>query len=186
MHSVNWHEARAYCRWLSTMLAESPALAANPIARLVREQGWQLAMPSELEWEKAARGTLKNAVYSWGDAPDPQRANYADSSVADTSAVGSFPANGFGLHDMLGNVFEWTRSAWRPYPYEVDDPTPEGLSAAAEVRLVVRGGSWLDSADYARCASRNGFHPVNRYLNLGFRVVLRSAGELHPPAGAQP
>ena len=175
MHSVNWHEARAYCRWLSTMLAESPALAANPIARLVREQGWQLAMPSELEWERAARGTLKNAVYSWGDAPDPQRANYSDSSVDDTAAVGSFPANGFGLHDMLGNVFEWTRSAWRPYPYEVDDPTPEALSAGAEVRLVVRGGSWGGPAGYARCAYRLRDLPVSRGYDLGFRVVLRSA-----------
>ena len=155
--------------------ASHAPLAANPIARLVREQGWQLAMPSELEWEKAARGTLKDAVYSWGNAPDPQRANYSDSSVADTAVVGSFPANGFGLHDMLGNVFEWTRSAWRPYPYEVDDPTPEALSAGAEVRLVVRGGSWVSPAVDARCACRDWLPPDPRSYFLGFRVVLRSA-----------
>ena len=180
MHSVSWHEALAYCRWLNTMLAGSPAFAANPIARLVREQARQLALPSELEWEKAARGELKNAVYSWGDAPDPQHANYADSNVADTSVVGSFPANSFGLHDMLGNAFEWTRSAWRPYPYEVDDPTPEALSVGKDVWLVVRGGSWGSSAGDARCACRGGSRPGSRVDGLGFRVMLRSAPVLKP------
>ena len=109
---VSWHEARAYCDWLNNQLATSPVLAKSEIARLVRERQWRVALPSELEWEKAARGGLPDAVFSWGDTPDPNRANYVDSGIGDTSAVGCFSANGFGLHDMIGNVWEWTRSLY--------------------------------------------------------------------------
>ena len=85
-------------------------------------------LPSELEWEKSARGGLEHPVFSWGDTPDGNRANYDESAVGDTAVVGCFPANGLGLHDMVGNVWEWTRSLWgtdweKPdfvYPY---DPT---------------------------------------------------------------
>ena len=108
---VSWHEALAYCDWLNEQLATSPVLreqmSRSPGARAA---SGALRLPSELEWEKAARGGLPDAVFSWGDTPDPNRANYADSEIGDTSAVGCFPANGFGLHDMIGNVWEWTRS----------------------------------------------------------------------------
>ena len=131
--------------------------------------------PSELEWEKAARGGYTDAVFSWGNAPDPQRANYTDSGVNDLSAVGCFPANGYGLYDMLGNVWEWTRSVNVEYPYLLDEPRREPLDPGDDMGVVVRGGAWGFSCDYARCAYRYGFLPVNRLNNLGFRVVLRSA-----------
>lgn len=115
---VSWHEARAYCEWLNERLATSPVLEGIAVARLVREGRWRIVLPSELEWEKAARGGLPDAVYPWGDTPDPDRANYDDSGIGDTSAVGCFPANGFGLHDTIGNVWEWTRSLWVAYPYK--------------------------------------------------------------------
>jgi formylglycine-generating enzyme required for sulfatase activity len=180
---VDWHEASAYCRWLHETLAMAPVLGGCEAARLVREDGWEVMLPSELEWEKAARGGLQERVFSWGDEPDPNGANYADSQVGDTSAVGCFAANGFGLHDMLGNVWEWTRSLWgedwrKPdfgYPYDATDARREALDARDDMWRVVRGGSWRAHQGRARCAYRGGSQPGDRFGGQGFRVVLRSA-----------
>jgi formylglycine-generating enzyme required for sulfatase activity len=171
---VSWHEARAYCEWLHEMLATSPLLEHGDIVRLVRDHGWRVGLPNELEWEKAARGGLRDAVYSWGDTPDPERANYTDSEIGDTSAVGCFPANGCGLHDMIGNVWEWTRSKLAPYPYRADDGR-ELQKPTEDDWMVLRGGSWSDSSGGARCAGRDGLPPDYRNVSIGFRVVLRSA-----------
>jgi Sulfatase-modifying factor enzyme 1 len=119
---VSWHEALAYCDWLHETLKTTPLLADNEVARLVRQGGWRVTLPSELEWEKAARGPQPNAIFTWGDKPDPNCANYAETEVGDTSAVGCFPANCYGLTDILGNVWEWTRSLWDfDYPYDFND-----------------------------------------------------------------
>ena len=169
---VSWHEALAYCHWLTRQLATAPALTGSKAARLVREQGFVVALPSEPEWECAARGGLRGAAFSWGDEPDPERANYDDTGINDTSSVGCFPANAFGVHNMIGNVWEWTRSLWGEYPYPVDATERENPNAG--VSRVVRGGSWYYSRDFARCAFRLGDEPVFRDDDLGFRVVLRS------------
>jgi formylglycine-generating enzyme required for sulfatase activity len=171
---VSWHEAIAYCEWLNEQLAGSPLFEGSDAGRLVRKHQWRLALPSELEWEKAARGGLRGAVFSWGNDVDPSRANYADSGIGDTSAVGCFMANDFGLYDMIGNAFEWTRSLYRPYPYQPDDGRDD-LCAADDVPRVVRGGSWDFPRNFARCACRVRFAPVNRLDGIGFRVVLRSS-----------
>lgn len=169
---VSWHEARAYCSWLTSMLASSTALAATPIAKLVRDDGWQVTLPSELEWEKATRGGRNGMLFPWGDKADANRANGATSGINTTSVVGCFPANGFGLHDCIGNVWEWTRSRPAPYPYVPDDGREllDGDNAR-----VVRGGSWLLSPSVARCSSRRKDPPDFRYYSIGFRVVLRSS-----------
>jgi formylglycine-generating enzyme required for sulfatase activity len=131
----------------------------------------------------SAAGALRcPANFSWGDSPDPERANYGDSGIRDTSAVGCFPANGFGLHDMIGNVWEWTRSlwgtdSWRPdfrYPYYADDPKREDPSAGDDVPRVACGGSFGDVRSITRCADRGKGLPDARDRRLGFRVVLRS------------
>lgn len=140
---VNQAEALAYCAWLT----ESGLL---PI-------GWRADLPEELEWEHASRGGQpKDSNYWWGNDPDPERANYADSGIGDTSVVGCVPANGFGLSDMLGNVLEWTRSLW----------------SEAESNPILRGGAFLHIAACARCAVCFESHPAVRYI-YGFRVVLR-------------
>ena len=172
---VNWHEAVAYCAWLGETLARSPLFADDVIAGLVREGSWRVALPSEPEWEKAARGGLADAVFSWGDTPDPQRANYSDAGVDDTSVVGCFPANGYGLFDTLGNVWEWTRSAYGAYPYPMNDAQRENPDAGDDVHWVVRGGSWGSHSGSARCAFRVRLPPGGRGDRLWFRVVLRSA-----------
>jgi formylglycine-generating enzyme required for sulfatase activity len=165
------------------LAATAPALEHSTAARLVREGGWHVSLPSELEWEKAARGRLRDAVFSWGDTPDPNRANYSDSKIGNSTAAGCFPPNGFGLHDMIGNVWEWTRSLWgknwsKPdfgYPYDPDDRKREDLNAGNDVSRVVRGGSWYYDRDLARCAFRGKNLPDDRIANIGFRVVVRSA-----------
>lgn len=178
---LSWREALAYCQWLNQMLATAPVLDGCGAADLVRLGSWQVGLPSELEWEKAARGGLEAAVFSWGDTPDPNRANYDESEVGDTSVVGCFPANGFGLYDLIGNVWEWTRSLWgrdwrKPdfgYPYDPSDSKREALDAGEDVYRVVRGGSGYFNRYSARCAYRYRLPPGNRYDDLGFRVVLR-------------
>ena len=170
---VNWHEALAYCNWLSERFATSSALADSNVARLVREHQWRVTLPSELEWEKAARGNVRDKIFPWGDEPDPNRANYDDTGIGATSAVGCFPENGFGLSDMIGNVWEWTRSRFQSYPYEMRDGRNDLESNEGEKR-VVRGGSWDYHHVYARCAARVWLHPDDRSYGIGFRVVLRS------------
>ncbi|MGH7947405.1 MAG: formylglycine-generating enzyme family protein, partial [Opitutaceae bacterium] len=172
---VSWHGAREYCDWLNDQLAISPVFAQSEIARLAREGQWRVALPSELEWEKAARGGLRDKIFSWDDEPNPNLANYADTKLGDTCAVGCFPQNGFGLHDMIGNVWEWTRSLYLAYPYKPDDGKREDLEAGNDVLRVVRGGSWYLNRDYARCAFRLRLQPDDRSDDFGFRVVVRSA-----------
>ena len=175
MRRVSWHDAQAWCAWLNQTLTTAPACAGSSIARLVREQGWRVALPSELEWEKAARGGLSGSVFPWADDPDLNRANHEDSQIGDTSVVGCFAANGFGLFDLGGNVCEWTRSIALRYPYDSTDPKREDLKAADDVERVLRGGSWTEHRFFARCASRLVDLPGNRNVSFGFRVVLRSS-----------
>jgi len=180
---VDWHQALAYCNWLNDILVSAPVMEGFEAGRLVQEGSWRVSLPSELEWEKAARGGIVDTVFPWGDTPDPNRVNYSDSEIGDTSAVGCFPTNGFGLHDMVGNVWEWTRSLWgtdwqKPdfeYPYDLNNPERERLDAGDDMLRVVRGGAWLGDPDHARCAYRDGVRPGLRFDPLGFRVVLRSA-----------
>jgi formylglycine-generating enzyme required for sulfatase activity len=171
---VTWADAVAYCEWLQQQLATAPAFDGDAIANLVRQHRWRVMLPSEVEWEKAARGKRKNAVFTWGEQPDPQRANYNDSGVDSTSAVGGFQPNDLGLYDMLGNVWEWTRSEVKDYPYPRDGKC-ESMNAASTENRVVRGGSWLFTAYHARCAFRYRYEPDDRRDLLGFRVVLCSA-----------
>jgi formylglycine-generating enzyme required for sulfatase activity len=172
---VSWSEAKSYCHWLTRVLLETPSLASSPIVALIRDQGWVIDLPNEPEWEKAARGGAVGQVFSWGDLPDPQRANFAATGLRTTSAVGCFPGNGYGLHDMLGNVWEWTRSRWDTYPYPMNDPKREPTTGGEADPWVVRGGSWFNDPGFARCAIRGRFLPGDRGDDLGFRVVLRSS-----------
>jgi formylglycine-generating enzyme required for sulfatase activity len=111
---VSWPDALAYCRWLEAALREWPDTPPR-LSRLLGE-GWHVSLPSEAQWEKAARGT-DDRIFPWGNEPIPARANYQSSG---TAAVGSFacPECSFGLSDMSGNVWELTRSPYRPYPFD--------------------------------------------------------------------
>jgi iron(II)-dependent oxidoreductase len=158
-------------------LLNEPALQSSPVAQWLR-QGWRIGLPSELEWEHAVRGGKRDLVYPWGDQPDPNRANYDDTGIANTSSVGCFPPNDNGLYDMSGNVWEWTRSLWGKdwqkadygYPYVADDGR-ENLEAGDEVRRVLRGGSWGSGAQNLRAARRVSFDPSFRSHGYGFRLA---------------
>ncbi len=179
---VTWYEALAYTEWLhETLVANAHELPAPLRQRF--NTGWRISLPSELEWEKAARGGLAAKVFSWGDEPDVERGNIDMSGIGDTSTVGCFPPNELDLYDAIGNVWEWTRSLWgkdfdKPsfgYPYDANATVREDLEAGEDMLRLVRGGAWLNGPDDARCASRFRDLPRFRNGNLGFRVVLSAA-----------
>ena len=154
--NVTWHDAMAYCGWLSQTL------------------GGKFSLPTEAQWEKAARGT-DGRTWPWGDKWDSRKCNTQEGGRGETSPVGAYSPEGdspYGCADMAGNVWEWTGSLYRPYPYDVDDgredPAGDGLR-------VLRGGSWYDVASLARCAYRDWFTPDTRVYDTGFRCVLRSS-----------
>lgn len=175
---VTWYDILKYCDWLTEALRDWEH-TPEPLARLLREENWRITLPSEAEWEKAARGA-DGRIYPWGDEPGPNKANYADTGIGATSPVGCFPAGASpsGCQDMAGNVWEWTRSLWgrkwdKPewrYPYYPMDGRENLLATGYRV---VRGGAVINYHRYARCAYRRKFNPYSRNRTVGFRVVLR-------------
>jgi formylglycine-generating enzyme required for sulfatase activity len=183
---VTWHEAMAYCRWLNEPLRKfaHKRLATEKTLSESERRFWQklvggalgVGLPSEAEWEKAACGEDRR-IYPWGDRPDPQKANYVDTGLNATSAVGCFPggASPYGCEEMCGNVLEWTRSLYGNYPYPPEGPqrqAQEDLNAPDNVSRVLRGGAFRGDARLARCAFRSGSDPGARLDDYGFRVVV--------------
>jgi formylglycine-generating enzyme required for sulfatase activity len=151
---VSWQDALAYCNWLS------------------EKSSLPVGLPSEAEWEKAARGT-DGRIYPWGNEFDKDKCNTYESGIGNTTPVGKYSPAGdspYGCADMAGNVWEWTRSKFKPYPYNADD---ERENLEGNDRRVVRGGSWLDDLDLARASYRLISDPRIRLNNYGFRVVVR-------------
>lgn len=157
---VSWYEAVAFCRWLSAQ-----------DQRIYR-------LPSEAEWEYAARGANSTRHFPWGDRFEPGCCNTAEAGFGGTTPVSHFP-NGvspFGVWDLAGNVFEWTLSKWGvnwqelqfPYPYRANDGREEMEGSGARV---IRGGSWFNPYPEARCAYRARYLAGSRASNIGFRVV---------------
>ncbi len=154
---VSWYDAVAYCDWLSDALKNWKD-APQVLAEKLRANQWHITLPSEAEWEKGARG-IDGRIYPWGNKFDPDKANTHEVGLGTTSAVGCFPAGAgpYGVLDMSGNVWEWTRSLWGKkaetpdfkYPYVSADGR-ENLNAPNDVLRVVRGGSFYHFKGYAR------------------------------------
>jgi formylglycine-generating enzyme required for sulfatase activity len=149
---VSWHDALAYAAWLAK----------------VTRQPWRL--PTEAEWEKAARG-IDGRIYPWGDHWDHTRANTNDGGPGTTTPVGRY-SNGtspYGAQDMAGQVWEWTSTTYQPYPYQVGDGREK--DAGAMSYRVLRGGSWYGYPLDARAACRVGYLPSGFYDFIGARLV---------------
>lgn len=157
---IRWVEAVKYCKWLNDLI--NPELSSNLVFRL----------PTEAEWEKAAR-SVDGREYPWGNGFDKNKCNTHEGEKGDTTPVGLYSPQGdspYGCADMAGNVWEWTHSLLKGYPYGVTDGRED---EEASERRVLRGGSLIGSEGYARCACRYDYDINNLYYRgVGFRVCL--------------
>ena len=164
--AVSWPDALAYARWLDTTLRDWSG--TPPRLREWLAAGWRITLPSEAEWEKAARGA-DGRVYPWGDVPKRDRANFGGADGPTPAGSFDCPECPFGLSDMSGNVWELTRSPYQPYPY---DETDDAGDLAADALFVMRGGSFMDPEGNVRAAVRGGADPGVRRPFIGFRIVI--------------
>ncbi|MBN8658291.1 MAG: SUMF1/EgtB/PvdO family nonheme iron enzyme [Anaerolineae bacterium] len=158
--SVRWNEAVTYCKWLNSLLqVEIP-------------HGLILRLPTEAEWEKAARG-IDGREYPWGNTFSDKKCNSFESWKRETTPVGAYSPVGdspYGCADMSGNVWEWCHSLYKPYPYKVDDGREMEKDSESHVQ---RGGSFRDRDIDVSCESRSG-SDINFFdhFYIGFRVVI--------------
>jgi len=162
---VSWPDAIAYANWLTATLKQSSRTPAQ--LKQLLDAGWQFTLPSEAQWEKAARDA-DGRIFPWGNTPDSSRANFKSTSAL---PVGSHPCAGcaYGLADMSGNVWEFTRSPYQPYPFDASNQ--EG-DLHGDALYVMRGGSYSDAENTVRAATRGGVDPGARREFIGFRIVL--------------
>ena len=155
--NVSWHDVVAYCDWLADCT------------------GKPYRLPSEAEWEKAARGT-DGRIYPWGDRWYPGWCNTNERGPGDTTPVGAYPrgASPYGVLDMAGNVQEWCLTRWVDNYKDYAEKERELQDVEGDVFHVMRSGSWLFNRYRARCAYRYYFRPVERNPIFGFRVCVVS------------
>jgi formylglycine-generating enzyme required for sulfatase activity/dipeptide/tripeptide permease len=177
---ITWREALDYCNWLGANLAALARTGRSSLLMRVLAGGAVASLPSEGEWERAAHG-IDVQAYPWSGPLTPLKANYAATGRLAPSGVGEFEASANGLADMAGNVAEWTRSEYQPYPYNPEDGR-ESLTADPAAR-VIRGGSFYDGPSLLRTTSRQAADPHRGYDYVGFRVVLTTG--VRPVAPAQ-
>ncbi|HKM86275.1 MAG TPA: SUMF1/EgtB/PvdO family nonheme iron enzyme [Terriglobales bacterium] len=159
---VSWHEAIRYCEWLSA------------------STGRNFRLPTEAEWERAARGgsEVAGALFPWGDAPPQSLPGYDDRCndcwKTGPEPVGRGESNAFGLYNMCDNVHEWCSDWYAPAYYAVSpERNPRGPETGE--RRASRGGSWRHHIKMSRCAARSSIPPDFKYADYGFRVACDAA-----------
>lgn len=187
---VSWYDMVKWCNAKSEMDGLEPVYYMNDarteVYRRTRhivkntEVDWDAngyRLPTEAEWEKAARGGLVGKRWPWGDADiDPTRANFWNSSETNgTTPVGTYPPNGYGLYDMAGNVWEWLWDAWSENWYSqpaASEPDTRGPCASEVGKYrVYRGGRWAQAPVHLRVATRDVHEPSPRHAPFGFRIA---------------
>ena len=154
---VGFDDATSYCRWLAS------------------KTGKPVRLPTEAEWERAARGGLEGKRFPWGDTLDAGRAHFLPHADAKaergTAPVGSYPPNALEMHDMAGNVWEWVSDWYSPNYYErTQYINPQGPDNG--VMRIVRGGAWVNAdGRYLRCAYRHKVPPDSYAYSIGFRIA---------------
>ncbi len=153
---VSWHEAVRYCEWLSA------------------SSGGKFRLPTEAEWERAARGGHERALFPWGDAPPQSLPGYADRCKkhwqTGPEPAGRAEPNAYGLYNMCDNVHEWCSDWYEPAYYAVSpEHNPRGPETGE--RRASRGGSWRHHVKMSRCAARSSIPPEFKYADYGFRVA---------------
>ncbi len=150
--AVSWFEARKYCDWLA---------AASG-------RGYRL--PTEAEWERAARGGAEGTLFPWGDAPPQSLPDYEKRWSTGPERVARYAPNAFGLFDICENVHEWCSDWYQPDYYMVSpERNPRGPESGA--RRASRGGSWRHHIKVSRCSARSSIPPEFQYADYGFRVA---------------
>jgi formylglycine-generating enzyme len=149
---VSWYEARAYCDWLTTLTGRSYRL------------------PTEAEWERAARGGIEGALFPWGDAPYDSLPDYATRWQTGPEPVGKSSPNAYGLFDICANVHEWC-SDWYDANYYSVSPERNPRGPATGERRASRGGAWRHHIKVSRCSARSSIPPQFQYADYGFRVA---------------
>jgi formylglycine-generating enzyme required for sulfatase activity len=149
---VSWFDAVAFCKWLTV------------------ETGKRYRLPTEAEWERAARGGLEAKLYTWGDEAPQNQTNYSGLWLNGPERVGRRAPNGFGLYDISENVHEWC-SDWLDDNYYRESPERNPEGPAIGTRRTSRGGSWRHQIKITRVAARSSIPPEFKYSDYGFRCV---------------
>jgi sulfatase modifying factor 1 len=150
--AVSWFEASEFCHWLSSSTAR------------------RYRLPTEAEWERAARGGAEGQLYPWGDAPPQSLPGYDQRWKTGPQPVAEGRPNGFGLYDICENVHEWCSDRYQADYYAVSPLRNPGGPESGE-RRTSRGGSWRHHVKVARCAARSSIPPHFQYADYGFRVA---------------
>lgn len=156
---VRFDDCVAYCRWLS-----------DELSRVVR-------LPTEAEWEKAARGGIDNLRYPWGDDIEATRCNFLTNgrrkTESGTKPVGGYPSNGYGLFDTIGNVWEWVAD-WHAPDYYANGSNRDPHGPSTGVMRIVRGGSWItEDVSLLRSSHRHRVPDDTYAPSIGFRIACQ-------------
>ena len=179
---VNWKQAKAFCHWRTKFKNDDQKSRGKPFVN-------QFRLPTEAEWEYAARGGIEGGTYPWGGPYvisdtgcfmanfKPQRGDYAADAALYTVEAKSYEPNDYNLYNMAGNVAEWTSSSYDPGAYEYVSTMNPNAGSGQNKRKVIRGGSWKDVAYFLQVSTRDYEYQDSARSYIGFRTVQDYMGE---------